>query len=376
MSQGDIAKEESTKAVGEGLKDLEGLKVLDDLEDELLPPLDTIVPLVQKAMPGASAIVSSLAKRVLNMPMSGLLHTVLIDLFPLYLFYYSSYSVLGALLKGTSLTSVKEDAPAGTAFAAEYKSNSCLQKTVQAMLWYNFADATDPVNCFLQGSVDNPPPLPEDDYGDWIMMPLFNIGAFTVCLAIWLAVLGNFFYWNKDKAVKARDGDYFKNSFLMRRTRSYRYLCGLLTLGIGASVGAITLGLATGDQWHTLRELLPGMIAAAVTGKPILKPKKPKFDYNKLSGVGLQRGSFFTSNASFASSFGDALMQAHRGFPEKLSKMLAEPNDWKQILETCTVEPESDSKASLLAHKVAKVGSKAKDAWSSLETKQPDTDKK
>lgn len=65
-------------------------------------------------------------------------------------------------------------------------------------------------------------------------------------------------------------------------------------------------------------------------------------------------------------------MQAHRGYTDKLEKMLAEPNDAKQILEMCAGEHESDSNGAVavssLAHKVTKL----KDAWNS--TKQPDTD--
>jgi len=160
-----------------------------------------------------------------------------------------------------------------------------------------------------------------------------------VCLAVWLVVIGNFFYWNKHKAVNAQDGDYFINSIFTRRNRVYRYVCGLLGLGIVASIGVITVGLSGGGQWNVLTEIFPAMLAACVTGKPILAPKKPKFDYNKLSGVSLKRASFFTTNASFASSFGDALMQANRGFPAKLKKSLAKPGDWKQVLEMCIMTP-------------------------------------
>lgn len=315
----------------------------------------------------------------MNMPMSALLHTLLVDLFPLYLFYYSCYTVLGALHKGLALTDVqkkcKEGAdycPPGSIFAAEYASSKCLTRTTQAELWNNKAERTDAVNCLMNKTVDNPPPLEEDHANEMNIMAMFNLGAFTMCLAIWCAVLVLFFYHN-NWAAKVRDGAYFQNSFLMRRTRLYRYLCGLLTLCIGVTVAFIILALAMSDEWSVLREIVPSMIAAAVTVKPILRPKKPKFDYSKLSGKSFERGSFFTTNASFASSFGDALMQAHRGFKDKLAEKLANPKDWEEILEMCAVK--SDSTSDNVAHKVSGLAHKVKGAWEAHETKQPDTDK-
>jgi len=383
MTQGKVkdAKGQSEASVEEGCQKLK--KTVDDLEDQLLPPLDIIVPLVKNAIPGAGKIVMTLSNKVLNMPMSGLLHTFLIDLFPLYLFYYSSYSVLSAMAKGMAVTDVKKkcDAgedycPAGTKYAAEFKSSLCLKAAIEAELWNNNADRTDPVNCLLADKVDNPPPLPEAEANSTSVMAVFNMGAFAVCLMVWLAVLGLFFYYN-NFAAKVRDGRYFKNSFLMRRTRLYRYLCGFLGLCIGASVAFIVAALAMTGEWEVLRDVFPAMVAAAITVKPILKPKKPKFDYSELHDVGLQRGSFFTTNASFASSFGDALMQARRGYHDKLKEMLENPDGcWEEILAKCAEQHESDSKVlvvgSQLAHKVPKIMG----ALDSLETKQPDTGKK
>jgi len=307
--------------------------IADHLDDELLPPLDIIMKVLKKMVPKCiAATKTKLDKCLSNLPCSGFLHLVLIEMMAVYIFYYSVYNVFTQVV-----VAINKDMEKNTLWPEVAKVDKCLNEYANRLLWLR--EHMAPSDCFKAGSVDPPYEAEEDGSGTAWVMGAINYGCLLLCCLLWLVVVGNFAWRNSCRIwVRYHSGMYLRCSFFMRRSYLYRFICGLIGLGAFLAIFSSMLICARINMlgWFVQNQLA-NLIVVVVSARAFLTPTKPKFEYKELQQLNFKRTTFFQTNGTFATSFSNALIQCVRGeqFRTPLVNMLEKSEDWELALKLC-----------------------------------------
>lgn len=305
----------------------------DHLDDELVPPLDIIVKVLKKMVPKCTvAIKTKLDKCLSNLPFSGFLHLVLIEMMPVYIFYYAVQSAFTKVM-----IAIHKDMEKNKVWPEASKVDKCLNEYANQLLWLR--GHMTPEDCFKNDTVNPPYKSGTDDNGIAWIMGVINYGCLLLCCLLWLVVVGNFAWRNSCRIwVRYNSGSYLMGAFLTRRSYLYRYICGLIGLGAFLSICYATFACAIKDMlgWFLENELT-NLILVIVSARAFLAPTKPKFEYKDLHKLSFKRPTFFQTNGAFSTSFSNALIQCVRGeqFRTPLVNMLEKPEDWELALKLC-----------------------------------------
>lgn len=309
-------------------------QAIDDyLEDELLPPLDSIVKVLKKMVPKCTvAIKTKLDKCLSSLPCSGLLHLVLIEMMPVYIFYYSVQNTFTQ-----AIVAIDKHVHEDSVWPEVAKVNKCLNEYANRLLWLR--EYMEPSVCFDSNTVEPPYNAGEDDSGLAWIMGAINYICLLLCCLLWLVVVGNFVWRNSCRIwVRYHSGQYLRCAFFTRRSYLYRYICGLIGLGavFAISYAAGMCARLNMFGWFVQNQLT-NMIVVIISARAFLTPTKPKFEYEDLHQLSFKRPTFFQTNGSFATTLSNALIQCVRGeqFRTPLVNMLEKSEDWELALKLC-----------------------------------------
>lgn len=330
----DAAKEHAEKCAEVLVDD-----AVDSIDDRLLPPFDLLVMCIHRLIPTFVAkMIKTCSSVLMNMPFSGFFHTLSIDLLPLYVFYYSVQKTLKDILiaGATELTT-----RTNTEWANPRQTDPCVTQAADTIIWsMDLKNASDPGKCFHKAYFNQTlkdPGLDEVGQNRLKYFAYMNVLCCLLCFWLWLIVMLNFLLRNK-WWVRMQDGSYLKNALLAKRSRFYRYTSGLISIGMFLGVIAVAYVCHMFNiVGQMFRHVVPPVIAIFISGKAIILPTKPKFDYLALDGVRASRPTFFQTNGSFMTTFGNALMQAARDprYSKSLRSLLYQPETWPEVLSKC-----------------------------------------
>lgn len=319
----------------------------DDLEDTLMPPLDTIVAGMRSAIPSVvKSAKTQLDKFFASLPFSAILHLVLIETMTIWIFLYSVVNVLTSLVKEGSIERNQGAAmelldPEDRLVPPAERMNPCLDEYARRIVWPHTGEMMSDWDCYDKDLVDGPYEPEEDDTGVAWVMSLFSYGCVLLCVLLWLVVVGNFLWHTSCRFwVRYQSGEYLKASYMTRRNPLYRLVCGLLGTCAVLAIGVMALMTAKLGviEWF-LSSQLTNLFVVLTSARSFLAPTKPKFEYSELHQLNFKRSTFFQTNGAFAVKLSDALIQSARGsqFRGPLVNLLANKKDWEKALRICFV---------------------------------------
>jgi len=124
--------------------------------------------------------------------------------------------------------------------------------------------------------------------------------------------------------------------YQVRRTKMYRYIAGgFICAGCVSLAGILYAAFKEKIFTFIVETQLSSVLMVIISMNAFVLPTKPKFEYRKqeFGDILFKRTSFFQGNSSFSRELSTAVIQASRGSPAHLKKLLVlqAPNEWRRV---------------------------------------------
>eukprot|EP00931_Biecheleriopsis_adriatica_P093122 TRINITY_DN66876_c0_g1_i1.p1 TRINITY_DN66876_c0_g1~~TRINITY_DN66876_c0_g1_i1.p1 ORF type:complete len:399 (-),score=68.48 TRINITY_DN66876_c0_g1_i1:383-1402(-) len=310
-------------------------EALDPLEEVGLFPFNLLGQALKQLIPTCMTTLSQQFQQCIsNVGMSGFIHLIVIEMLPVYFFCYSVYNILDTVILEAKKYDLRKES-----WPSFDKVETCLQQFASDLLWtQKHFSAKD---CYKEEI--NAPYKYDQDVPWNALIPSYVLqGCLLLCGLLWVVVVGSFLchvrctFWR----VPFQSGRYLQFTYTVQQGCLYRYVAGFIALGALLSIIAVAVACAKGELllWF-IQSQLCNVVMVVLSARAFIVPTKPKFNFKHadFAGIRFRRTSFFQINGSFATVFGNALLQCSRSkqFRRRLMNTLEQPDDWERVMDVC-----------------------------------------
>lgn len=333
----DKVEELKQEARDKVASEIENLK--DELDDELseLFPLGLLLPLMSNFL--TKRIFDAMTHIFNFFVKHALIHLVTIEFLPVYFFYYSVRSqLLGILVAVNMHNNASKKLNAKISLGIVEK---CLKlQADQAIMGKGDVDIELCVTCNAD-STDakckgkSSPYLSSSYTFPLTMFYWIHLGCMALCavFAVYMVIM---FLWRCGLTMRIANGKYPQFVFQVRRTKMYRYIAGaFICAGCVSLAGLLYAAYKEKIMTFVLETQLSSILIVILSMNAFVLPTKPKFEYRKqeFGDILFKRTSFFQGNSGFSRELSTAVIQASRGTPAHLKKLLMSqaPSEWRRV---------------------------------------------